>query len=111
MCLACAYQAGDLFDYLWIIREDHPDSPYVQDFVTSAHSWLTGCKWQYSTLLLELRTTALAPSTMAPHPSEPSPMVPLLVPDAPMASYAAKAASPCANHNVSAILPSCPNKP
>ena len=98
MHLACAYQAGDLFEYLQIIHGDHPDTPYIMDFVDSAHSWLTGCKCQYSTLLLELRASMLAPTMSPPQPSTPSPMVQevaLPVPDTAKASYASKAAAPC----------------
>ena len=101
MRLACAYHASDLFDYFWIIHEDHPDSPFIMDFVDSAHTWLTGCKHQYSTLLLELHSSALAPTPSPPQPSMQSPMVQevaLPAPEAPKASYTSKVAA----------LPTCP---
>ena len=122
MRLTCAYQASDLFDYFQIICEDHPDAPYIQDFVDLAQTWLAGCKLQYSTLLLELRTNALSPPMVPPWPSMPSPMVQeaaLPVPAAPKPSYADKAATPHSTQVLSTVLPPCitsmppvsPNKP
>ena len=61
MCLACAFQACDLVDYFETIRENHPDDHFKLDFADTAQTWLTGCKSQYTTLLLELHTVISVP--------------------------------------------------
>ena len=110
MRLACAYHAGNLFNYFQIIWEDHPSSPVIM--VNLAHTWLTGCKCQYSTLLFELCASALASTLLPPQPPVPSPMVQdaaVPVPDTPKASYASKVAAPCVHPPAAPTAP--PYKP